>query len=54
MVVSLEGEPDKIDDFEELVRPFGIIAMQRTGRIALAKLERGTSRIRPIDKAKAS
>jgi acetolactate synthase-1/3 small subunit len=54
MVVSLEGEPDKIDDFEELVRPFGIIEMQRTGRIALAKLERGTSRIRPIDKAKAS
>jgi len=54
MVVSLEGEPDKIDDFEELVRPFGIIEMQRTGRIALAKLERSTSRVRHLNKAKAS
>ncbi len=54
MVVSLEGEPDKIDDFEELVRPFGIIEMQRTGRIALAKLERAPSRIRSLNKAKAS
>lgn len=54
MIVSLEGEPDKIDDFEELVRPFGIIEMQRTGRIALAKLERSTSRIRQHNKAKAS
>lgn len=59
MVVALEGQPDKIDDFEELVRPFGIIEMQRTGRIALAKLERSSQRPRPstvrsTNKAKAS
>lgn len=54
MTLSLEGDPDKIDDFAELVRPFGIIEMQRTGRIALAKLERSTGRIRSTNKAKAS
>ncbi|MBS1849148.1 MAG: acetolactate synthase small subunit [Actinobacteria bacterium] len=54
MTVSLEGEPDKIDDFEELVRPFGIIELQRTGRIALAKLERSPARSRSTNKAKAS
>lgn len=54
MIVSLEGEPDKIDDFTELVRPFGIVEMQRTGRIALAKLERSGPRVRQSNKAKAS
>ena len=54
MIVSLEGEPDKIDDFEELVRPFGIIDIQRTGRIALAKLERSGPRARQTNRAKAS
>jgi acetolactate synthase I/III small subunit len=39
LTVSLEGRPDKIDDFEELLRPFGIIDIQRTGRIALPKLQ---------------
>lgn len=54
MIVSLEGEPDKIDDFAELVRPFGIVEMQRTGRIALSKLERSGPRVRQSTKAKAS
>lgn len=38
MMVSLEGAPDKLDDFEALVRPYGIVALQRTGRIALPRL----------------
>ncbi len=44
--LSLEGHPDKIDDFEELLRPYGIVELQRTGRIALPKLERTAPRLR--------
>lgn len=40
LTVSLDGSPGKLDDFEELVRPYGIVELQRTGRIALAKLDR--------------
>ncbi|MFP3907993.1 MAG: acetolactate synthase small subunit, partial [Acidimicrobiales bacterium] len=35
-----EGSPVKVDDFEELLRPYGIVELQRTGRVALPKLER--------------
>lgn len=40
LMVSLAGTPEKLDDFEELLRPIGIAAIQRTGRVALPKLER--------------
>ena len=40
VTVSLDGHPSKVDDFEELLRPFGIAELQRTGRIALPQLER--------------
>jgi acetolactate synthase-1/3 small subunit len=40
LTVSLEGHPDKIDDFEDLLRAYGIVELQRTGRVALPKLER--------------
>ena len=39
LTVSLDGEPDRLDDLEGLLRPFGIVELQRTGR-ALPKLER--------------
>ena len=32
------GTPSRIDDFENLVRPFGITELQRTGLVALPKL----------------
>ena len=35
-------------DFEELIRPFGIIELQRTGRVALPRLERATTRLRSV------
>ncbi len=40
LTVSLDGHPDKLDDFEELVRGYGIVELQRTGRVALPKLDR--------------
>ena len=40
MTVSLEGHPDKLDDFEELLGSYGIVELQRTGRVALPKLDR--------------
>jgi acetolactate synthase I/III small subunit len=43
LMVSLDGAPAKLDDFEELLRPFGIASIQRTGRVALPKLERTTN-----------
>ncbi len=48
MTVSLEGHPDKVDDFEEMLRPYGFIELQRTGRVALPKLEREASRLRAL------
>ena len=36
----LEGIADKLDDFEELLRAYGIVELQRTGRVALPKLVR--------------
>ncbi len=52
LTVSLEGNPEKLDDFEELLRGYGIVELQRTGRVALPKLDRET-RIR-VPKGKAS
>ncbi len=48
LTVSLEGHPGKIDDFEELLRPFGIAELQRTGRVALNKLERDATRLQAV------
>ena len=38
LTLSLEGPPDKLDDFEELLATYGIVELQRTGRVALPKL----------------
>ena len=43
MMVRLAGAPSKLDDFEELLRPLGISAIQRTGRVALPRLDRAGS-----------
>ena len=40
ITISLDGNPEKLDDFEELMRSYGIVESQRTGRVALPKLER--------------
>ena len=41
LTISLEGHPDKLDDFEELLGDTGIVELQRTGRVALPRLDRG-------------
>ena len=43
LMVSLAGAPTKLDDFEELLRSFGISAIQRSGRVALPRLDRSAS-----------
>ena len=41
MMLSLVGPPKRIDEFEAFLRPFGIVELQRTGRVALAILDEG-------------
>ena len=48
LTVMLAGPPSKIDDFEEIIRGHGIVELQRTGRVALAKLERQAPRLRSV------
>jgi acetolactate synthase-1/3 small subunit len=37
LVVEVTGTDDKIEAFEQLVRPFGLIEMVRTGEIAISR-----------------
>ena len=50
MTVMLAGTPTSVDEFEAGMRPFDIVALQRTGRVALPKLERDVApgRARPL------
>jgi acetolactate synthase I/III small subunit len=47
LTLSLDGHPDRLDDFEELLRPSGIVELQRTGRVALPKIDHDPSRLAP-------
>ena len=44
ITVMLAGRPEKLDDFEGLLGQYGMIELQRTGRVALPKLSRPTRR----------
>ena len=50
VTVSLDGHPTKLDDFEDLLRPYGIVMIKRTGRVALPKLDRSPpAALRSVD-----
>jgi acetolactate synthase-1/3 small subunit len=42
VTVEVTGTDDKIEAYEQMVRPFGLIEMVRTGEIAVAR-GRGTT-----------
>ena len=37
VIIEVTGEHDKIEAFERLVRPFGLVEMARTGEIAISR-----------------
>ena len=39
MMLSLAARPARLDEFEEHLRDFGIVQLQRTGRVALPSLD---------------
>jgi acetolactate synthase-1/3 small subunit len=51
LTVEVAGPPSKLDDFEDLMRGYGIVELQRTGRVALPKLERQAPRLRSLGRA---
>ncbi len=51
--MAVHGHPGKLDDVEELLRPYGIVELQRTGRVALPKLERTPPRLKSVPKRTA-
>jgi acetolactate synthase-1/3 small subunit len=51
LTLMLADDPARLDDFADLVRPYGITELQRTGRVALPRLERQAPRLRMTGKA---
>jgi acetolactate synthase-1/3 small subunit len=48
LTLMVAGQPDKLDAMTDLLKPFGIVELQRTGRIALPKLTRQPSKLRVV------
>jgi acetolactate synthase-1/3 small subunit len=48
ITIMVAGRPDKLDAMTDLLAPFGIVELQRTGRIALPKLSRRPARLRAV------
>lgn len=48
LTISLDGRPDKIDDFETLLHDFDIVELHRSGRIALPKIGRDVPRLKAV------
>ena len=53
MTIMVSGDPDKLDAFSDLMKPFGIVEIQRTGRVALPKLVRQPVKLRAVKAARA-
>jgi acetolactate synthase I/III small subunit len=48
MTIQVSGTPDTLDAMTDLLQPFGIVELQRTGRIALPKLARQPAKLRAV------
>ena len=48
LTIQVAGAPQKLDAFIDLLQPFGIVELQRTGRIALPKLARRPAKLRAV------
>ena len=46
MIFEVVGSPEELDSFEELVRPYGVKEMARTGRIGLGRSSATTTPLR--------
>jgi acetolactate synthase-1/3 small subunit len=53
LTIMVAGQSDKLDAFSDLAKPFGIVELQRTGRIALARLARQPVKLRSVKTARA-
>src|SRR5436309_6169208 len=51
LTIMVAGESDKLDAFSDLAKPFGV-ELQRTGRIALARVARQPVRLRAVKAAR--
>lgn len=48
---EISGEPDRLGDFLELMRTYGIVSLVKSGRIAIARDQKGTTRKRRLQSA---
>jgi acetolactate synthase-1/3 small subunit len=52
LVIEATGTEDKIDSLLDVLRPYGVVEMVRTGRVAMAR-GTGTAVARPVESAPA-